>query len=246
MAKSTLTFELGGRVDIRQLEEGITSFRRLIATLAVNENVEWVVEDLQSGSATITVHGEADNPAKVERIVDLYGKLGQALELGEDLHYDPSITRAANEIQNLARSLEYVRFETPDADYTIYGNGTLPSQPGTTSAIGAIAGRVQILSNRAGLRFNLYDTVHDKAVACYLAQGQEELMRKAWGRRTRVTGRVSREATTGRPIAIRQIADVEILQEDMAPRSYRLARGAVPWQEGDSLPEEIIRRLRDA
>jgi hypothetical protein len=182
----------------------------------------------------------------VEKIVDKYGEIGKALERQEAPHYGSRITQAVNAVRNLAASVEYVRFETPDADYTIYDNGKVLSQPATMSAIGAVTGRVQTLSNRAGLRFNLYDTVHDKAVACYLAQGQEELMRKAWGRRTRVTGRVSREATTGRPIAIRQIADVEILQEDMAPRSYRLARGAVPWQEGDSLPEEIIRRLRDA
>ncbi len=245
MAKSTLTFELGGRIDIGQLAEGITFFRRLIAALAVNENVEWVVEDLQPGSTTITVHGEADSPAKIERIVDLYGDLGQVLERREDPHYSPSINRIANEIQNLARTVEYVRFGTPDADYTIYGNGKLSGLPATTSAIGTVTGRVQTLSNRAGLRFNLYDTVHDKAVACYLTQGQEEIMREAWGRRAKVSGRISREVATGRPIAVRQIADVELLQE-ASSGSYRLARGAAPWQEGDHLPEEAIRRLRDA
>ena len=119
------------------------------------------------------------------------------------------------------------------------------SQPSTTSAIGAVTGRVQTLSNRAGLRFNLYDTIHNKAVACYLSPGQEELMREAWDRRARVSGRVSREGGTGRPIAIRQILSVEIL-EDPAPGSYRLARGAVPWQEGDILPEDAVRLLRDA
>ena len=245
MAKSTLTFELGGRLDVRQLVEGITSFHRLIAALTANSEVDWVVEDLHPGSAAITIHGEADNPAKIERIVDLYGELGQVLERQEDLHYSPSINRAANEIQSLARSVAYVRFETPDADYTIYSNGQPPSQPSTTSAIGAVTGRVQTLSNRGGLRFNLYESIFDKAVSCYLAQGQEEHMREVWGRRARVSGRVSREVATGRPIAVRQIASVELLQEE-EPGYYRLARGAAPWQEGDLLPEEVIRRLRDA
>ena len=200
---------------------------------------------LQPGSTTITVHGEADNPAKIERIVNLYGKLGEVLEQREDLHYSPSINRVANEIQNLARSVEYVRFGTPDADYAIYGNGKLSGLPATTSAIGTVIGRVQTLSNRAGLRFNLYDTVHDKAVACYLAQGQEEIMREAWGRRASVSGRVSREVATGRTIAVRQIANVELLQEATSG-SYRLTRGAAPWQDGDPLPEEVIQQLRDA
>lgn len=28
--------------------------------------------------------------------------------------------------------------------------------------------------------------------------------------------------------------------------SYHRARGAVPWKEGDELPEDVIRRMRDA
>ena len=70
-------------------------------------------------------------------------------------------------------------------------------------------------------------------------------MREAWGRRARVSGRISRELSTGRPVVIRQILTVEIL-EDIAPGSYRLARGAVQWNVGEKMPEEIIRQLRDA
>ena len=70
-------------------------------------------------------------------------------------------------------------------------------------------------------------------------------MREVWGRRVRVSGQVSRETTSGLPKAIRQILDVEILEE-VAPGSYRLARGAVSRQPGDEMPEDTIRRLRDA
>jgi hypothetical protein len=245
MAKTTLTFELGGQVDIDRLEKGITAFRQLIAALTTNTGVTWVVEDLRPGSVATTVRGEADDLAKVERIVDRFGEIGKALERHEDIRSGYRITQAANAIRALVESVEYVRFETPDADYTIYGNGRIQGQPSTTTAIGAVTGRVQTLSNRTGLRFNLYDTIHNKAVACYLSPGQEELMREAWDRRARVSGRVSREGATGRPIAIRQILGIEIL-EDPAPGSYRLARGAVPWQEGDMLPEDAVRLLRDA
>ena len=27
---------------------------------------------------------------------------------------------------------------------------------------------------------------------------------------------------------------------------HNLARGAIPWKEGDELPEDVIRRMRDA
>ena len=64
MSKNTLTFELGGRIELKSLEAGVTAFRRLVSALTPsNERVAWVVEDLQPGSAVTTLRGEADNPA---------------------------------------------------------------------------------------------------------------------------------------------------------------------------------------
>ena len=246
MAKNTVTFELGGRVDYKVLKDGITAFYDLIAVLTGKEDVSWLVEDLRPGSAVVTLQGEADDPATVERIVDRFGEIGRDLELHKDISDEHRATMAAvNAIRKLAGSMEYLRFQTPEADYTIYGNGTIPNQPTTVAALGAVTGRVQTLSSRGGLRFNLYDALLDKLVACYLAPGKEETMREAWGRRVTVSGQVSREVSTGRPVAVRQIMGVEIL-EDAEPGSYEKARGAVPWQEGDLLPEDAVRRLRDA
>ena len=245
MAGDTLTFEMGGRVEIGQLQRGIAQFSQLVAALTQGTGVRWVIDDLQPGSAVVTLRGEAADTGKVERIVDEYESIGRALESREDLHYSLEVNRAAQAIGNLARTFEYVRFETLSGDYTISGNGASPPRRISVASIGAITGRVQTLSNRGSLRFNLYDTVHDKAVGCYLQPGQEELMRDAWGRRARVSGRISRERDSGRPMAVRQILGIEIL-EDIAPGSYRLAQGAVPWQLGDAMPEEVIRRLRDA
>ncbi len=247
MAKNTLTFELGGRVEIADFANGIAAFRRLVAALTPRKaGVAWVVEDLQPGSAVVTLRGESDDPVAVERIVDEYEKIGAALSRHEDLpRINQRAMTASHAIKDLTGATDYVRFETPDIEYTIYRNGHAPSRPATRVSIGAITGTIQTLSNRGGLRFNLYDTLLDKAVACYLAPGQEELMREAWGRRARVSGTISRETTTGRPTTIRNIMNVKILAE-VPPGSYLRARGAVPWQPGDLLPEDAIRRLRDA
>ena len=247
MAKNTLTFELGGRVAIADFANGVVAFQRLIAVLTPrNAGVTWVVDDLQPGSALVTLRGESENPAAVADVVEKYEAVGAGLSEHNDLHkFDKRVRDAAYVIRDLTGATEYVRFETSEGDYTIYANGHTPNRTAPTVAIGAITGRVQTLSNRSGLRFNLYDALFDKAVACYLAPGQEEQMRAAWGQRARVSGRVSREASTGRPIAIRQIMNVEILG-DVKPGSYREARGAVPWQPGHPSPEEVIRRLRDA
>ena len=247
MAKNTLTFELGGQIAIDDLAKGIAAFRRLVNGLTPRSaGVAWVVDDLQPGSAVVTLRGEAADPAAVERIVDSYEKVGAALERKEDLYqFDKRVYLAANAIISLTGTTKYVRFQTLASDYTIYHNGHSPDGPASTVSIGAITGRVQTLSNRSGLRFNLYDALHDKAVACYLTPEMAETMREVWGRRATVTGRVSRDAKTGLPIAIRQIVDVKALPET-TPGSYREARGALPWQPGDRLPEDIIRELRDA
>ena len=248
MSKTTLTYEMGGQVELKDLENGITLFARLVYSLTPRTGVAWVVEDLQPGSAIVTLRGEADDPAKVERIIDEYEKIGSSLSQRETpSHAKTAVIQAAREIAVFAESREYVRLGTPDQDYIIYGNGVaaanIPISPSVS--IGAITGRVQTLSSRAGLRFNLYDAVHDRAVTCYLKLGQEEVMREVWGSWATVVGTVSRESVTGKPISIRDIRKVERLDE-VSPRTYQEARGAVPWETGDILPEEAIRLLRDA
>ena len=248
MSKTTLTFELGGRVELKEFDEGISLFTRLVSHLTRRSGVAWVVEDLQPGSATVTLRGEADDPVEVERVVNDYEKIGGALSRHEaPNHPSMRVVQTAIAIAALAKVREYVRFGTPDVDCTIYGkripNNDNPVSPSVS--IGAITGRVQTLSSRSGFRFNLYDTVHDRAVACYLGPRQEEIMREAWGNLVTVVGRVSRDPMTAEPISIRDIRQVELL-DDVAPGSYRQARGAVPWEPGDILPEEAIRLLRDA
>ena len=246
MAQNTITFEIGGQVDINQMEQGFTAIRRLIVSLTGKAKVEWVVEDLQAGSAIATFRGENGNLAVVEKVISEYEKIGKALQDQEAIPVNnKSQLKAVNAVKKLAASVDYLRLETQESNFFVYGNGNIPAKPATTVAIGAVTGRVQVLSNRGRLRFNLYDTIHDKAVSCYLRQGQEELMREAWGQRAMVSGYVTRDADTGRPITIRQILDVEILK-DAPPRSYLEARGAVPWRPGDMLPEDVIRELRDA
>lgn len=112
-------------------------------------------------------------------------------------------------------------------------------------AYGAVEGRVQTLTSCRALRFNLFDSLHDRTVSCYLQEGQEGIMREAWGRRASVEGLISREAQSGRPVAIRQISRVKIIGE-VEPGSYLHARAVSPLRPGDPMPEKTIRRLRNA
>ena len=108
-------------------------------------------------------------------------------------------------------------------------------------AYGAVSGQVETLARRNSLRFVLYDVLHNKAVSCYVAEGEEERMRDIWGRFVTVEGLVTRDPLDGRPWPVRQITSIVKRQERQI--SYRDARGASPYSAVS--PEDLIRRVRD-
>ena len=183
---------------VDQLATGVSLFHLLVSALTADTGVQWVVEDLQSGSAVITLEGHSETPHEVERVVLSYADVGRALEDQEYLTYQPPVKRVAEQIRSFAETVEAVRFQTAEADYTVITGKNSKISPKLTVSIGSVTGRIQTVSNRGRLRFNLYDSTFDRAVGCYLQNGQEELVREAWGRRASVSGRVTRESDTGR------------------------------------------------
>ena len=90
MSGKTLTFELGGEVKIDDLENGVARFRRLVSALAAGVAVTWVVEDLNIGSATITIRPESSDDVGVERVLKDYASVGHSLAEGEPLQFAQS------------------------------------------------------------------------------------------------------------------------------------------------------------
>lgn len=254
MPNNTLTFEIGGEIELKDLEEGIRLFTRLVDALTPRDRVAWVVNDLQPGSARVTLEGRAADEADVERVVRDYESIGKHMSNGAS-DYDPALftndkrgaLEAAKKIRIFAasESIKYLWVQTESKDFTISPIYDPPPRSAPSKIdIGVITGRVQTLSNRGGLRFNLYDDIHDTAVRCFLQSGQEDIMREVWGRRARVIGAITRD-DDGKPKEIREIVDVKAIDE-VQPGDYRQARGAIPWKPGDMLPEEVIRKMRDA
>lgn len=95
------------------------------------------------------------------------------------------------------------------------------------TAIGLVEGRIQTLTDRKELGFTLFESLRGKAVSCHITEDQRELIRGAWGKRALVSGKVSRERLSGRPVAIHEIRSIKILAEPKAP-DYRRARGVLP------------------
>jgi hypothetical protein len=243
MAKDTITLALNGEIPFQYFADAISHLNNLVEALSsemgVADDIDWLVHDLQVSSAIATMRGETKSIEKVEGVVSAYGQLGKDLEIGRRPQFSVPVVREAYAITKILNGrISSVRFETADMDAIVTSPPGVPTEPSTKITYGAVEGRVQTLTERKGLRFTLYDTLRDRAVSCYLQEGQEELMRQSWGRMAIVEGKISRDKENGRPLAIRRIVSVRVLSETQSG-SYLKARGVAPRK-----PESP--QLRDA
>ena len=247
MSETTLTFEIGGRVEMRDLREGISLFVDLIFGLSPNRGVSWVVEDMRAGGAKVALRGESEDSALLERIVSEYEKIG--LEISQNLrpnHVNLVAKGAALDILALAGRVDCVRLGSPRQSHLILGGDVkLPPRADHAISLGGVTGTAHTLSDKDGLTLTLRYDLMDKAVECYFDPQYADMAREAWGKRVTVYGEVWRDGKTGIPRFIRDARKVDILPE-VPPGSYKNARGAIPWKPGDMPAEEAIRRIRDA
>lgn len=248
MPNNTMTLALSGDVPFDSFARAMNSFNQLVSALGTEHgaggDIQWFVDALEKSSALATIRGESTKPEKVEAVVGGYTRIATALETKGPLptYRARTLGHAQDIVGLLNEHITSVRFETAVEEHIVTSPPfvrVVPLRP----AYGAIEGRVQTLTNRTSLRFTLFDAFHDRAVSCYMAEGYEEVMRGSWGKRAVVEGLVSRDPSTGRPSAVRQVTHVRILPDEEG--DYREARAVVPYVERDPLPEEIIRRLRD-
>ena len=254
MAKNTVTLVLTGEVTLSDFAKAIQEFHQLINALgmevAANIPMEWQIDNLEAGSAITTAKGFSESDTgnqAVEKVVRAFEDVGKALQQGVSPTYSETVRSSAYAIAGLIDGrIRSVRFETDETDAEIY---KLPSplveHKSAPISYGAVQGRVQSLSNRKQLRFTLYKLLDDGPVSCYLEPGSEDIMREAWGKPAIVEGLIRRNPDNGQPTTVRQIRSIQILSEGKSG-SWREVLGAVPNRPGDLLPEEAVRRLRDA
>lgn len=250
MGADTITLALNGEVRVQDFSRAIEHLAGLVSALTEEvgggARIAWVIDQLEAGSAVATIRGEAEDPAPVERVVQAYADVGEALAQRRAIPFSPKVADEARAIVRvLGSSITSVRFETPDLDSMIISPDVHSSPQPKMIGYGAVEGRVQTLSSRGRLRFTLYDALNDRAVTCYLNEERAELMRNVWGRRVIVEGLLTRDPATGQPQTIRAITRVEVLP-DNEPGSYRRAIGALAGHPSRLSPEDAIRRLRDA
>ncbi len=255
MAPDTITLVLEGDVTFETFATAVKSLHSLVHALTAEEGdgIEWRIEDLQPGSALVTITGSSPQSERVERVVRGYNDVGRALSENVQIGRGRKISRPAMELGRLVgNGVKRIRFETQE-ETVILNNppGGKPraaknslNLPGNVKAVafGAVEGEVQTLTKRNVLRFTLYDVLADRPVSCYLQSGQEDIMREVWGKHAIVEGLVNRNPADGHPIAVRQVSKITPISEE---GDYTKARAILLLKPDAELPEVTIRRLRD-
>jgi hypothetical protein len=252
MGNDLVTFRLDGEVTIDKLSIAFTRFSTVLDTLRKSRgaNVRWVLVGLDFGSAAATARAvplDDDAQQFVPTLCDDYLRAARQVARG-DADSDRPLLRVVRELTAVADESNPIVFETADDEVIFLAPASIPAGPGageqqtqTTKSLGAVRGRVEMLSQRNALRFSIYDLVNDRAVSCYPHPDHKDVMREAWGLIADVSGTVTRDVKSGRPLTIRRVTRVEVVAEG-DPDGYLRARGALRTTEP---AEQVVRRLRD-
>lgn len=249
MAKETITLSLDGDIPIDLFAKVMGHFSALVESLSDeivgSEQIEWQIANLAAGSATATIRGFHHDINQITRVVLAYEAVGRSLEGNAPIPYSEDVARNAYAITSVLNGhIKAVSFITDEVATLVSAHHEIsPNDERIAYSLGVITGRVDAIWSRP-TKLGVYDSLFNRVVYCYLENEQHELARQAWGAVVAVTGMVRRDAETGRPIEVRQVKSVEI-RESARLYSFRQARGALSWQEGDEPAEVLIRQVRD-
>jgi hypothetical protein len=249
MSRNTITLSLTGDVPLAEFAKAMGHFSALVDALTDNigrtTDIEWEISKLEAGSATAVIISRSPFEDAIEKVVRAYEIIGTAIKDNKPIPFPEPIAKEAKAITGLLNGkIKTVEFITDEIISSIDRPLDFEDQLQRAYSFGTVSGTVETLSKRGRIRFILYDFLFDRAVNCYLIAGQEHLMLDAWDKRVRVAGQVYRDPITGRPMDVRDINYVQILDDTQI--DFMSLAGIIPWKAGDEYPEETIRRIRDA
>lgn len=249
MAKDTLTLTLKGDVTLDLFATALKHFDGLVkalsAEVAPGTKIQWEVIRLESGSALTEIRGSYIDAAPVERVVDDFAAVARSLAAGRPIPYSEGVRENALALTSVLNG-HITAIEFIVDEYRAVVTERMTEVPeGKDIAFGVVTGIVNAIWYD-DLRLSVIDDAFGKSVACHLPPDRYDLARDVWGKRVSITGLIYRDPDTGRPIEVRQVRTVDPEEDTPSRYSFRLARGIIPWREGQERPEAIIRRGRDA
>ncbi|NJK78424.1 MAG: hypothetical protein HC876_13410 [Chloroflexaceae bacterium] len=248
MTTDTITLELNGDISLQDFATAMQRFYGLVNVLSSEvggTTIDWQIDELNAGSASITVRGNTDIPNTVEKIVLAFLTVGSSILSHEPIPYSKDVEQQADRLVRLINgSITSMRFETAygDAVITEYSGINTPVERMYTAGI--VKGTVETVTRRKGWKFTLYDAIFNTAINCYASPQLEEQMRDIWGKKVIVHGQIGRNQETGRPVVVRNITHIELV-EPVPTGSFQQARGILAQPNGDEMPEIAVRRTRD-
>ena len=251
MSENHLRFCLDGEVTIETLSDAFARFSQVLDALRESHSakVRWVLAGLDFGSASATARAvplDEEAEQRIPAMFDNYIDAAQRVQDG-DADREFPLHRQMYQLMALADETHAITIQTDGKQVVVKA----PLAPLTRSAaerpqqdpmsLGTVRGRVETLSRRKNLSFNLYELTSDAAVMCYMDWDLEDKMRDVWGHIADVTGTVRRDAKTDRPVWIRRVTKVDPVGEG-DPDGYLRARGAL---KSTDPAEVLVRRMRD-
>ena len=251
MSEDHVRFHFGGELTIGQLSDAFACFSQVLDSLRESHSadVRWVLTGLDHGSVAAVARAvplDDDALRRVPAMCDNYIDAAQRVQNGDADRAFP-LHRHMHDLLALADETHPVTIQTDGRKVVVEASvaplvHSVVGQPAEDPmSLGTVRGRVETLSRRKGLRFNLYELTTDAAVTCYMDRDFEGKMRGVWGHVADVTGTVRRDARTDRPVWIRRVTSVEPVEEG-DPEGYRGARGVLKSSEP---AEVLVRRMRD-
>jgi hypothetical protein len=268
MAKDTVILKVDGNVSVADFRTVVNAFVDLLFTLTAETNaeapVDWVVDDLRGGSATIVsraLFGNAEGESTVTTVVEKYQRLAVQAHAGRIDEFSDRVIDAMHAMTSVVNGrIPQILMGTPDepepltvtrlhklADAEEVAPVEIEPRPYSFTAI---KGQVVTLDKKHGTYFTLQQSYTGRHIRCYPKRDAKGDLREKLGRYWAegtvviVEGRFTRYGSSPTITEIRQILELPPGE----PGGWRKAVGAAPRPAGSSdiSAAEAVRRVRDA
>ena len=105
-------------------------------------------------------------------------------------------------------------------------------------SFGSVEGLVEKLAHGHAAKFGVYPDEASRGVPCYLSDEDETRMARLRLKRVRVAGLLRRDSSSGLPVSIRAVTNIEVLEP---PTTEPADLWGILPTAGDRKPEELIR-----
>ena len=120
---------------------------------------------------------------------------------------------------------------------------TTPNDTGHRDSFGSVEGFARKLTQGHAARFAVHPEEDSRGVPCYLGDEDEAKMARLHHKRVRVEGLLRRDSSSGMPLSIRDVTNIEVLEP---PTTEPADLWGILPTAGDRKPEEIIRAAWDS